>query len=171
MKEDKLHTDAILQLEDLRKPSKQRKNLRFSGFPEGIDRYDAIAFLHEWLTKILDKPGSRWELERAHLSPDQGRPRAFVIKLLQDAVQILAASSKKGKLLRGNPRIIFSDRSPVLHKKVMVFTLLKKSSLNFYYFHHANLLHVYTRGWFIYIRPIIFSYTIGCNCVNQIEPQ
>lgn len=62
-------------------------------------------------------------------SPEQGRPRAFVIKMLhfQDVVKILTASREMKEHWHGNSRImIFLDRSPTLHKKVMSFALLKR---------------------------------------------
>jgi len=79
-------SDLRGQLDDQENRAR-RKNLRLAGFPEGVEGRDAVAFVQEWLPKMLDLDGETFEVERAHRSllqrPANGaRPRTIVIWLL-----------------------------------------------------------------------------------------
>ncbi len=111
-----------------------RKNLRLVGFPERVEGKDAVAFIQEWLPKILDMDGETFEVERAHRSllqrpADGARPRATVIWLLRfsDTVKIINAARDRGSLQYGNLTImIFRDMSTALYKKRKAFAPLKR---------------------------------------------
>ena len=84
-----------------------RKNL--AGFPEGVKGKDTVAFIQEWLPKILDLEGEIFEVELVHRSlqqrpADSTRPCAIVIRLLcfSDMVKIIEAAQNKSSLQYGN---------------------------------------------------------------------
>lgn len=125
--------DLREQLDDQENRAR-RKNLRLLGFPEGVEGKDTVAFIQEWLPKILDLEGETFEVERAHRSlqqrpADGARPRAIVIRLLRfsDTVKITEAARKKSSLQYGNSTImIFRDMSTALYNKRKAFAPLKR---------------------------------------------
>lgn len=126
-------SDLREQLDDQENRAR-RKNLRLVGFPEGVEGKDTVAFIREWLPKMLDLEGEIFEVERAHRSllqrpTDGARPRAIVIRLLRfsDTVKITEAARNKSSLQYGNSAImIFRDMSTALYKKRKAFAPLKK---------------------------------------------
>ncbi|KAJ8385460.1 hypothetical protein AAFF_G00189120 [Aldrovandia affinis] len=112
----------------------RRQNLRLVGFPEGVEGKNAVAFIQEWLPKILGLEGETFEVERAHRSlqqrpADGARPRAIVIQLLRfsDTVKIVDAARNKGSLQFGNSTVmIFRDMSTALYQKRKAFIPLKR---------------------------------------------
>ena len=93
-----------------------------------------MAFIQEWLPKVLGLEGETFEVERAHRSlqqrpTDGARPRAIVIWLLRfsDTVRITEMARYKGSLKYSNSTImIFRDMSTALYKKRKAFVPLKK---------------------------------------------
>ncbi|KAJ7993905.1 hypothetical protein DPEC_G00259540 [Dallia pectoralis] len=79
----------------------RRKNLRFVGFPEGVEGKDAVGFLENWLPEVLHIQNTL-EIERTHrtmrrtqkASEQTPRPRAFVVKLLRyrDVMAVVEAA-------------------------------------------------------------------------------
>lgn len=126
-------SDLWGQLDDQENRAR-RKNLRLVGFPEGVEGKDTVAFIQEWLPKILELEGETFEVERAHRSllqrpMDGARPCAIVIRLLRfsDTVKITEAARNKSSLHYGNSTImIFRDMSTALYKKRKAFMPLKR---------------------------------------------
>lgn len=111
----------------------RRNNLCLVGFPEGVEDRDGVAFIQEWLPKIL-KVSISFEIEACHRTlhrrpAEHDRPRALVIRLLRsnDTEKILAAARQLKKLEYGNSTImVFRDVSMALYKRHKAFTDLKK---------------------------------------------
>jgi len=97
-----------------------------------VEGRDAVAFVQQWLPKMLDLDGESFEVERAHrflLQRPADRRRAIVIRLLRfsDTVKIIEAAQSKSLVQYGNSTImIFRDMSTALYKKRKAFVPLKR---------------------------------------------
>uniref|UniRef100_H2ZZ05 L1 transposable element RRM domain-containing protein n=1 Tax=Latimeria chalumnae TaxID=7897 RepID=H2ZZ05_LATCH len=110
-------------------------NVRFIGFPKGVENGKPVKFLQEVLPTLLELPcGTVLDVERAHrsLAPkpaDGQRPCPFIVKFLRYPVceQILTAVKSMGSLQwNGNKIMVFLDLSRELMERKQKFMPVKK---------------------------------------------
>uniref|UniRef100_H3B8B2 L1 transposable element RRM domain-containing protein n=1 Tax=Latimeria chalumnae TaxID=7897 RepID=H3B8B2_LATCH len=112
----------------------RRNNLRFVGFPEGVEDGRPAKFLQEVLPKLLRlSPGPELNIERAHQSlapkPPVGQtPRPIIAKFLQFLVkeQLTAAKNLEALEWCGNRILIFPDLPRDLMERWKKFIPVKK---------------------------------------------
>ncbi len=109
-----------------------RQNLRLVGFSEGVEGRNTVAFIQEWLPKILDLEGELLKLnvDTSHCNnAKQTAPDPVPMWSCSSTFQTLSRSSMQSgvSLQYGNSIImIFRDMSTALYKKRKAFAPLKR---------------------------------------------
>lgn len=128
----KEHTTKLGDLED----RMRRNNLRFIGFPEGIEGKEPEIFLENWLKATMgpDTFSLMFAIERAHRVPMRplppgSPPRPLLAKLLhfRDKETVLRTARNMQELKYNGSRVsIFPDYSAATQKQRTAFAAVKR---------------------------------------------